>query len=408
MRSNTCLAGLRRAIRIDLFLILALGLVLLAASPVQAQTFTVLHAFTGVPDGSGPNGVILDASSNLYGTTYSGGRRYHGIAFEISPSGKETIRYNFLAAHGANPDSILFRDANGTLYGATYSGGAYNRGAVFKLSKTGHETALYSFSGGTDGYWPNAVIRGADGYFYGTTENGGNTECDGQGCGTVFKLSPAGKKTALYTFTGGADGGGPWGVLVQDSAGNLYGVTRGGGDLSCNDGYGCGTVFEVDTAGTETVLHSFIGGNDGIWPAGLIRDQEGNFYGATSQGGLFGNGTVFKLDTTGQETVLYSFTGGFDGSQPGAGVVLDASGNIYGTTSSGGAGSCGCGVVFELDTSGKETVLHSFTGGGDGSGPGTGVVLDSAGNIYGTAGGGGNLSCGYNREGCGTVFKITR
>jgi len=196
------------------------------------------------------------------------------------------------------------------------------------------------------------------------------------------------------------------GGLVQDSAGNLYGVTRGGGNLSCNDGYGCGTVFEVDAAGTETVVHSFIGGNDGTWPAGLIRDQEGNFYGATSGGGTFGNGTVFKLDASGKETVLYSFSGGADGSQPGAGVVLDASGNIYGSTPSGGAGSCYCGVVFVLGTSGKETVLHSFTGGGDGAGPGA-VVLDASGNIYGTAGGGGDLSCGYNREGCGTVFKIT-
>jgi uncharacterized repeat protein (TIGR03803 family) len=407
MRSSSHLSGLHRAIRIDFLLTLTVCSALLVAPPAQAQTFTVLHAFKGMPDGAGPDGgVILDAFGNVYGTAFSAGVRYKGIAFKIGPEGKETILYNFLAGHGANPDSTLVEDANGVLYGTTERGGAYNQGAVFKLGKKGHESVLYSFRGGTDGAWPNAVMRGADGDFYGTTEDGGNTGCDGQGCGTVFKLSSAGKKTTLYTFTGGTDGALPVGGLVQDSAGNLYGVTRGGGNLSCNDGYGCGTVFEVDAAGTETVVHRFIGGNDGIWPAGLIRDQESNLYGTTSQGGLFGNGTVFKLDPSGQETVLYSFTGGADGAQPDAGVVLDATGNIYGTATGGGAGSCDCGVAFVLEASGKETVLHSFTGGADGAGPG-GVILDASGNIYGTAGGGGDLRCGYHGEGCGTVFKIT-
>jgi uncharacterized repeat protein (TIGR03803 family) len=407
MHPNICPAGFWHGIRIDFFLILTVCSALLATTPVQAQTFTVLHAFKGMPDGAGPDGGgIIDAFRKVYGTAFSAGVRYKGIAFKISPEGKETILYNFLAGHGANPDSTLVQDANGVLYGATERGGAYNQGAVFKLDKKGHESVLYSFRGGTDGAWPNAVMGGADGDFYGTTEDGGNTGCDRQGCGTVFKLSSAGKKTTLYTFTGGTDGALPVGGLVQDSAGNLYGVTRGGGNLSCNNGYGCGTVFEVNTSGTETVVHSFIGGNDGIWPAGLIRDQESNLYGTTSQGGPFSNGTLFKLDPTGKETILYSFTGGADGGQPGVGVVLDASGNIYGSTGSGGAGSCYCGVVFVLDTRGKETVLHSFTGGGDGAGPGA-MVLDASGHVYGTAGGGGDLSCGFHREGCGTVFKIT-
>jgi uncharacterized repeat protein (TIGR03803 family) len=400
------LSGLRHAIRVNLLPTLTVGLALLAASPAQAQTFTVLHAFKGVPDGKGPGGgLALDATGNLYGTTAGGGARYNGSVFEVGPGGKEKILYSFVAAHGAGPNWLI-GDAAETLYGTTERGGAYNQGAVFKLDKKGHESVLYSFRGGTDGAWPNAVMRGADGDFYGTTEDGGNTGCDRQGCGTVFKLSPAGKKTTLYTFTGGTDGALPLGGLVQDPAGNLYGVTRAGGDVDCNSGYGCGTVFEVDTAGTETVLHNFIGGNDGTWPVGLVRDQAGNFYGATSGGGLFGNGTVFKLDPTGQETVLYSFTGEYDGSQPGAAVVLDAAGNIYGTTTEGGASSCYCGVAFMLDTSGKETVLHSFTGGGDGAGP-SGVALDAAGNIYGTTGAGGDLSCRYIGEGCGTVFKIT-
>lgn len=406
MRSNTSLSGLRRAIRIDFFLTLTLCLALLATGLAQAQTFTVLHAFTGTPDGTGPNSSpVLDASDNVYGTTGEGGAGYHGSLFKVWPGGKEKIVYSFVAAHGAGPN-WLTGDADGTFYGTTQRGGAYNQGAVFKLDKKGHETVLYSFRGGTDGEWPNAVMLGADGNFYGTTYYGGNTGCEG-GCGTVFKLSPTGKETVLYAFTGGTDGGIPVGGVVQDSVGNLYGVALSGGNLGCNDGYGCGAVFEVDTAGTETVLHSFIGGNDGMWPAGIIRDQEGNFYGSTTQGGQFNNGTVFKLDASGQEIVLYSFSGGADGGQPDAGVVLDASGNIYGSTSSGGAGSCGyCGVVFVLEANGKETVLHSFTGGGDGSGPGA-VTLDASGNIYGTAGGGGDLSCHYIGEGCGTVFKIT-
>ncbi len=406
MRSNTMLSGLRHAIRVNLLPTLTVGLTLLAASAAQAQTFTVLHAFTGPPDGRNPAaGVILDATGNLYGTTYWGGVHYRGTVFKISPSGDKTTLYNFLAAHGANPNSTLVQDTNGALYGATQEGGAYNRGAVFELDNKARETVLYSFVGGTDGEGPIAVIRGADGTVYGTTEYGGNTGCDST-CGTVFKLSPSGKKTTLYSFTGGTDGGTPRGGLVQDSAGNLYGVTWGGGDVDCNSGYGCGTLFEVDPAGTETVLHTFIGGNDGTWPVGLVPDQQGNFYGATSGGGLFGEGTVFKLDTTGKEAVLYSFTGGYDGSQPGAGVVLDAAGNIYGTTTAGGASSCYCGVAFILDTSGKETVLHSFTGGADGAGP-SGVALDADGNIYGTTGAGGDLSCGSDGEGFGTVFKIT-
>jgi uncharacterized repeat protein (TIGR03803 family) len=406
MRSNTFLAGLRRAVRIDFFLALTLGLALLASAPAHAQTFTVLHAFTGVPDGKGPDSsLVLDAEGDLYGTTEQGGASYHGSLFEVAPDDKEKILYSFVAAHGAEPNWLVGA-AGGTLYGTTSEGGAYNRGAVFELDKKSHETVLYSFRGDTDGEWPNAVMRGADGNFYGTTEYGGDTGCYA-GCGTVFKLTPSGNKTTLYTFTGGADGAVPVGGLVQDSAGNLYGVTGSGGNLSCNDGYGCGTVFEVDAAGKETVLYSFIGGNDGTFPVGLIRDQEGNFYGTTSEGGTFNNGTVFKLDTGGQENVLYSFSGGADGGQPVAGLVLDAAGNIYGTTEFGGAGTCGCGNVFMLDTSGKETVLHSFTWGADGALPVAGVVLDASGNIYGTAILGGDLSCGYNGEGCGTVFKIT-
>jgi uncharacterized repeat protein (TIGR03803 family) len=166
----------------------------------------------------------------------------------------------------------------------------------------------------------------------------------------------------LYSFTGGADGGNPYGGVVRDSAGNLYGVTGRW------RGIGVGVVFKVDTSGHETVLYTFTGGADGAYPNGVIRDSAGNLYGTTTNGGgASGAGVVFKVDTSGHETVLYSFTGGNDGGNSSAGVIRDSQGNLYGTTSGGGAS--GAGVVFKVDTSGHETVLYSFTGGADGATP---------------------------------------
>jgi uncharacterized repeat protein (TIGR03803 family) len=228
-------------------------------------------------------------------------------------------------------------------------------------------------------------------------------------------LEMNGKETVLYTFTGGTDGGGPQADLIRDKEGNLYGTTAYGGDPSCSP-YGCGTVFKVDTSGHETVLYSFTATNgDGANPkAGLIRDAAGNLYGTTTDGGtagctgngFTGCGTVFKLDINNKESILYSFTGtGGDGGNPHAGLILDAAGNLYGTTSYGGFP--GAGTVFMLDPSGKETVLYSFTGRLDGGGP-YGLVRDAAGNLYGTTIGGGNPKCGGGHgAGCGVVFKIT-
>lgn len=387
---------------------------LLAPAAASAQTFTILHSFTGQPDGNGPNGgLVLDASGNLYGTTRLGGVSYHGTAFKLSPSGNETVLYSFVAAYGASPNSTLVRGTKGTFYGTTNRGGAYDLGTVFKVDKKGHETVLHSFAGGADGAFPNALIRDSDGNLYGTaSEGGGGSGCYyGAGCGLVFKLDPAEKMTVLYTFPGGADGGTPWAGLVRDSVGNLYGGTWSGGDMSCNPPYGCGTIFKLDASGNESVLYSFTAtGGDGGMPVGIIRDQKGTIYGATQYGGGiancgFGCGTVFKLAPSGKETVLYAFTNyPNDGAWPRARVVRDASGNIYGTTLFGG--SSGGGTVFMLDPSGKETTLHSFTYGADGAMPTAGVVLDAAGNIYGTTSSGGDLSCGRG-EGCGTLFKLT-
>ena len=228
---------------------------------------------------------------------------------------------------------------------------------------------------------------------YGTTPDGGASDA-----GVVFKVAKHGKETVLYSFTGGDDGGNPFAGLIRDSAGNLYGTTTYGGDLKCNNGYGCGTVFKLGKTGKETVLYSFTESPDGAYPyAGLVRDTKGNLYGTTFFGGASGAGTVFKVDKTGKETVLYSFTGGSDGKYPYAGLLRDTKGNLYGTTEYGGASSNG--TLFKLDTSGTETVLHSFTGGSDGGLPIAGLILDASGNLYGAAQSGG--------DGGGTVFELT-
>jgi uncharacterized repeat protein (TIGR03803 family) len=373
--------------RVALVVVTFLVLPILATQIAQAQTYSVLYSFKGLPDASNPfAGLILDASGNLYGTTYFGGASYYGTAFKLGTSGKETVLYSFLAGYGAFPAAGLVEDAKGSLYGTTTVGGTYNLGTVFKLGKKGNETVLHSFRGGGDGEGPHdGLVQDAKGNFYGTTST------------TVFKLNKSGKIKTLYAFTGPPDGANPIGNLVRDAAGNLYGTTQYGGAFKYY-----GTVFKVDKTGKETVLHSF-NGRDGNWPqAGLVRDAEGNLYGTTFWGdgtgcGGAGCGTVFKLDTKRKETVVHSFTR-TDGAFPVASLVRDAAGNLYGTTE--GGGSSDAGTVFMLDTTGKETVLHSFGGGADGSEPVAGLLLDDEGNLYGTTSYGGS-------DGAGTVFKLT-
>jgi uncharacterized repeat protein (TIGR03803 family) len=229
-------------------------------------------------------------------------------------------------------------------------------------------------------------------------------------------ISMALQATVLHNFNG-TDGSVPTGELVRDAAGNLYGTALFGGVAGC--GFGCGTVFKLDKAGKETVLYSFSGGNDGGNPvSGLVRDTAGNLYGTTRYGGDLsclsgsGCGVVFKVDTTGKLTVLYSFIGGADGADPEAGLALDAKGSLYGTTYYGGTGPCsdfgrvGCGIVFKLDTKQKETILYSFTHGADGAHPMAGLIHNAAGNIYGSTAGGGDFTCNP-QFGCGVVFKLT-
>ena len=365
---------------------------------------TVLYNFTGGIDGAGPQaGVIRDSAGNLYGTAGGGivsaCQRGCGVVYKLDTAGRETVLYTFTGgADGANPSAGVIGDSAGNLYGTTSGGGTAGYGVVYKLDKAGHETVLYSFTGGADGDSPfTGVIRDSEGNLYGTASSAGGTPCC---AGVVFKVSASGQETVLYTFTGGAGGSYPNGV-IRDSAGNLYGTTGGGGTANV------GLVYELDAAGQESVLYGFPGPADGSYPyAGVIRDAAGNLYGTTVNGGPANAGVVYKLDAKGHETVLYSFTGGADGggtggAGPWAGVIRDSAGNLYGTT---GGGQYNYGVVYKLDAAGHETVLHAFSGGADGSEP-NGVILDSAGNLYGTTFFGGTGG-GFGGVGGGVVYKL--
>jgi uncharacterized repeat protein (TIGR03803 family) len=263
-------------------------------------------------------------------------------------------------------------------------------------------TTLYSFTGSKDGAYPYAgVTQDDEGNIYGVAAAGGNLNCHfpgARGCGVVFKIDAAGNETVLYTFSG-KDGAYPYGTLVRDKAGNLFGTTEYGGDFQCDkyQGLGCGVVFEIDTAGKETVLHLFSGGRaDGCNPyENLIMDQAGNLYGTTPYCGASGHGTVFMLTREGKETLLHNFAG-LDGTTP-SGLLRAASGNLYGLTNSGG--TAGRGVLYELTEEGTLTVLYNFAGGSGGANP-VALIMDKVGNFYGTTNQGGSFG--------GTVWKISK
>ena len=401
-----------------LLMLVILASAMPAAAPAQAQNFSVLHAFQGPPDGFDPiqGSLILDAKGNLYGVTSLGGTGSCsggcGTVFEISSTGAESILYSFgaTANDGKYPYGSLVRDGAGNLYGTTYGGGTsgtacetYGCGTVYKLSAAGKETVLYNFTGGVDGATPEAgLARDSEGNLYGTTYVGG-----AYGWGTVFKVDESGNETVLHNFNGETgDGGDVMGGVVLDAEGNLYGTTQGGGISGCNPGLnlGCGTIYEIPKGGTETVLFAFpFPSVDGEWPGEeqLLRDSEGNFYG-TAQGSTANRGTIFKLDSGGNLTVLHTFPGGREGQNPWAGVIRDSEGNFYGTTPEGGSFTkcnSGCGIVYELGAEGNFRILHDFTGWGDGGVPFSGLVRDSSGNVYGMT-----LEGGI---GDGVVFKIT-
>ena len=373
---------------------------LIAPRSASAQSESILYNFCALAncaDGGGPEAPpIRDAQGNLYGLTYLGGANNWGSVYKLSPAGEFTVLHSFGATinDGRQPYGQLVRDAAGNLYGTTVSGGACLCGVVFKISPDGTESILHTFgSNPTDGYYPEAgLAMDAKGNLYGTTAYGGK----GFRSGTVFKISFRGGYSLLHYFVGSGDGISPTAPVILDQAGNLYGTTSLGG------ANGEGAVFEITAGGAESILHSFsaIGSGiaNGVFPdGGLVRDAAGNLYGTTYNGGTYHTGVAFKLSPDGTETVLHSFGNKGDGLHTQSSMVLDAHGNLYGTSFQGGAN--GDGTVFEIRPDGTEAVLYSFSGGSDGSNP-TGVYLGSNGTLYGvTEAGGANNG--------GTIFEIT-
>jgi uncharacterized repeat protein (TIGR03803 family) len=379
-----------------------LGVFLCLGAAWAAPTPSVLHSF-GVHLQGGSDlyaGLILDASGNAYGAAESGGTYGYGVVFELSPDGAgdwaEKVLYDFKGSpgdDGATPHATLVFDRAGNLYGTTVSGGASsNFGIVFKLAPTSQgqwtETVLHRFTGGTDGATPYAgVILDAAGNVYGATDGGGAA-----GDGTVYKLTPSDSspwvETVLHSFTGKPDGAGPFAAPLLDAAGNLFGTTYYGG--ARNDGAVYKLAPQPDGSWAETVLYSFKGGSDGVNPgAPLIADRSGNLYGTTAVGGSAGCGIAFKLTAASAwaETVLHTFLGitEDDGENPN-GLTFGPRGVLYGTTVGGGTDNPG--TIFRLTPSESggwtETVLYNFTAGLTGAYPSVGLTLGPNGGLYGT------------------------
>lgn len=424
--------------------VLFIGIAVLTTT-AQAQTYTVLHSFSGKGDGATPSaGLSIDRAGNLYGVTLAGGSGSCtggpatgcGTAFKLTPKGSDWVLNSLYSFQGITENDgaapwarLVFGPDGSTLYGTTVEGGEGSCtdphyfpgcGTVFSLRpgvtacKSAlcgwDETILHRFTGGTDGRYPDFadVVFNNAGNLYSTTGYGGLYGSCGSGgiaaCGTVYELTPSGgdwNETVLYNFMGGSDGGAPYGGVIFDQAGNLYGTTSGDG------AGGDGTVFQLTPSGSKNTLYTFQGGNDGYWPfAGLIMDLSRNLYGATYYGGMGGGGTVFKLMPSGsgwEFSTIYSFTGS---AGPWANLIIDQAGNLYGTTYADG--KHGKGSVFELTPLGSSWELkdlHDFTGDTDGGNPYGSLVFDNQGNLYGTASTGGTGSACTG--GCGVAFKIT-
>jgi len=305
-----------------------------------------------------------------------------------------TTLYNFEGSDGGNSYAAIIQDTEDNLYTTASYGGAYAPyGVVLKLDRAGTETVLHSFDYLDGAYSYSPLTRDSMGNLYGTASAGGPT--NNSNLGNVFKIDTAGNYTIVHNFAGGtSDGCSPWQGVIRDKAGSLYGTTYGCGS------FGHGTIFKIDSTGKETILYNFAGGSsDGASPAfgHLLMDKVGNLYGSTTEGGAGSSGVLYKLTAKGKETLLYSFKGQPDGTNPGGTVAMDKDGNVYGTAYLGGASNGG--IVWKVSKRGKETILHNFAG-SDGCIVVAGVVRDSKGNLYGNA-----QACGPKKF--GTVWELS-
>jgi uncharacterized protein (TIGR03437 family) len=390
-----------------------------ATIPSPAQTLTTLVDFN-VSDGQSPSSLVQGTDGNFYGTTFQGGmgEGQVGTVFKVTPAGTLTTLHNFCSqapscSDGQYPQSGLIQASDGNFYGTTSGDVEGAGGTIFKITPGGTLTTLYRFcppAACADGSWPlAALIQASDGNFYGTTSHGGVNDQ-----GTVFKITPAGTLTTLYSFCSQpqcADGLEPIGGLVQASDGNLYGTTGYQG------GYGGGTIFKITLGGTLTTLYHFCsepGCTDGSTPfATLMQAYNGNLYGTTYQGGLNNGGTVFMVTTGGTLTTLYSFCSKdncADGVRPSASLLQTSDGNFYGTTNGGGANGgppyTVYGTIFKMSPGGPLTTLYSFCSLSycfDGSDPVAGLIQASDGNLYGTTAVGGDI---HGFSGSGTIFNL--
>ncbi len=358
-----------------------------AARPAQGQTFTVLHSFTDGSDGANPEGALIqDSTGNLYGTASGGGEDRSGVVYEISTAGTETVLYSFKGGKdGAGPTTSLVRDREGNLYGAALIGGSDDYGTIFRIDASGKEEVLHSFGSiKDDGCYPaQGLVMGESGVLFGTT-----AQCGSHNRGTIFKVDGARNFTILHSSIQSPDGGRPYdGHLTMDKLGNLYGLTTGGG-------HNQGVVYKLSRDGRFSLLHSFKGGTeDGCNPYGsVMQDQAGNLYGTTPDCGSNGYGVIWKLSKTGKETILHNFAGGTeDGCQPRGGLTRDSQGNFYGVTYE--CGTNDYGALYELSASGTYTVLHSFDE-SDGADSTAEVLWTTSGTLYGAAQDGGAYGWG--------------
>ena len=415
-----------------------LGAALLLAVPAGAQTFTVINTFNGTNGAHSMAAMIFDQAGNLYGTTSAGGLG-KGVVFELSPNGSggwtENVIYEFGSRthDGATPYSPLIFDANGNLYGTTELGGTSSQGTVFELSPVAGggwtETILHNFGSVTsDGHHPIAgLLMDDNGNLFGTTYLGGSSNsCTMQGkpssCGTVYELSPAAGGTWTYSiihdFSTTNDGYFPVAGLAIGPDGGLYGEGSDGYE------YGKGVLFELIPGANNTWTYKRVhpwgnvhdGRPDGGYPySTLIFDSLGNMFGTSNVGGTHGDlGTVFRFFQNSKgwdEENLHGFGNAPEGSYPESALIIDSQGYLYGTTNQGGPN--GVGTVYVLvelaNYNYGYNLLHNFTGGADGASPTGSLVMDSQGNLYGTAPyGGSTATCKTGAsKGCGVVYEIT-